>query len=726
MSLRIFRGIQRLGPRAISFAGLLLVPLSAQARVISITITKTAPAFNGQSFGKVGPYELVRGIAKGELDPSDRRNAVITDVQFAPRNARGRVEYTTSFAVLKPVDMTKANGMLVYDVVNRGNVRFAARFTKFVLAAATPDPDATDAGDGSLYKAGYVVVSSGWQGDVPVDPTGTREGIEVPVAKNPDGTSITGPVLARFGANVPGYELANFNGKETTLPLPGSGRTPASLDPSKAKLTSKTSETNAGVSGGVQEIPATEFAFADCRTEAFPGKPDSSRVCLKNGFDSSKIYELVYTAKDPLVLGVGLAALRDLVSFLRREANDDAGRPNPLAGHIANVIGFGVSQPGRMMRDFLNLGFNEDEGGRKVWDGAFLDASANAGAFNIRFAQPGNIAGLYDPLAEGPAWWEDYRDVVRGRPAWGLLHRCRVTNTCPLIMEIDGGADFYFVKGSLGIAGTTGKDDIPLPTNVRRYYMASTNHTGGTDNFKYDQPAIPGCLLPANPLPWFETERALFMAMNQWILKGILPPPSAYPRVSDGTLVAATSADIGWPAIPGAPTPDGVLNPVLDYDFGPRFSYNDHSGIIDNVPPPVKRVVPTLAAKVDADGNEIAGVRALLLQVPLGTYTGWNPIAAGLLKGQECQLQAGTIPFAKTKAERLAKGDPRLSLEERYGDLSNYYSKAVTAANRMIADRLLLPEDADRELRLLLKDVTENGVLPLRGREASLSASTGH
>jgi len=649
---------------------------------------------------------------------------VITDIQLAPRNANGKVAYTAAFSILKPVDLSKANGDLVYDVVNRGNLRFASRITKFVLAAAAPDPDAVDPGDGSLYRAGYMVLASGWQGDVAIDASGARLGTRVPTAKNPDGTSVTGPVMVRFAANVPGYELVNFSGNVNTLSLPGSGRTPASLDTSKATFISKTSETQSGLSGGVATIAAADWAFADCRTTPFPGTPDPTRVCLKNGFDPARLYQLVYTAKDPLVLGVGLAALRDVVSFFRNEAKDDAGTANPLAGRVNKVLGYGVSQPARMMRDFINLGFNEDESGRAVWDGAFLDASAAAGAFNIRFAQPGNIAGLYDPIAEGPSWWEEYTDKVRGRTSWGMLHRCRVTNTCPLIMEVEGGADFFFVKGSLGIAGTTGKDDIPLPANVRRYYMASTNHTGGADNFLVEQAPVAGCMLPGNPLPWIETERALLVAMRDWIHKGTPPPPSSYPRVTDGTLVPATAAAIGWPKIPGAPTPDGVMNSVLDYDFGPRFNFNDHSGIIDNVPPEVKQVIPTLAVKVDADGNEVAGVRPLLLQVPLGTYTGWNPIASGLLKGQECQLQASTIPFAKTKAERMAKGDPRPSLEERYGNLSNYYALAVQAANKMIADRLLLPEDADHELKILLNDVVKEGAIPLRGADANLQAST--
>jgi hypothetical protein len=707
----------------LGLATLLFASGAAQARVTRITISQTSPVFKGQTFGKTGAHEMVKGTATGELDPADRRNAVITDIQFAPRNANGKVPYTTTFSILKPVDMTKANGILVYDVTNRGSPRFASRFTRFVLAAGAADPGLADPGDGSLYKDGYVVVTSGWQGDVPIDPAAAgREGIDVPVAKNPDGSSITGQVIARFAAGAPGNGVVAFSGSVNTLSLPGFGRTPASLDTTHATLISKTSETQSGVSGGVVTIPSADWAFADCRTTPFPGNPDPSRICLKSGFDPARLYQLVYTAKDPLVLGVGMAALRDVVSFLRRASKDDAGTANPLAGRIANVVGYGISQPARLMRDFINLGFNEDESGRIVWDGAFADASGAAGQFNIRFAEPGNISALYDPVAEGPSWWEDYTDKVRGRPAWGLLHRCRVTNTCPMVMEIEGGADFFYVKGSLGIAGTTGKDDIPLPANVRRYYMASTNHSGGTDNFNVEQPPVAGCMLPSNPLPWFETERALFVAMAGWITKGALPPPSAYPRVFDGTLVPATAAAIGWPKIPGAPTPDGVMNSALDYDFGPHFNYNDHSGVIDKMPPPVKQVIPTLAAKVDADGNEIAGVRALLLQVPLGTYTSWNPVSSGVLKGQECQLQAGTIPFAKTKAERMAKGDPRPSLEERYGSLLRYYSLAVQAADKMVAARLMLPEDADREISQLLNDMLKNGALPLRGFHPGLAA----
>jgi hypothetical protein len=694
-------------------ASFLLATASLHARVTRISIATASPVFGGQSFGKVGPYEIVRGTVVGEIDPSDRRNSVITDIQLAPRNSSGKVVYTSTFSILKPVDMTKASGILIYDATNRGNPRFASRFTRFVLAAGAADLDYKDPGDGSIYKAGHLVLTSGWQGDAANDAAG-RESINVPIARNPDGSPVTGPVLVRFAADNPGSGPVPIPANTNTLSLPGPGRTPATLDTSKASLVSKASETQTGVSGGVVPIPSSEWAFADCRTAPFPGTPDPGRICLKGGFDTTRLYELVYTAKDPFVLGVGLAAIRDVVSFFRRESKDDAATPNPIAGRTARVIGYGVSQPARMMREFLNLGFNEDEAGRLVWDGAFLDAGAAGGQFNIRFAQPGNIAGLYEPVSEGPAWWEDYEDRVRGRTAWGLLHRCRTTKTCPNIMEIAGGADFFYLRGSLGISGATGKDDIPLPANARRYYMASTNHSGGPGGFRFEQPPVPGCILPTNPLPWFSTERALLSAMIDWVTKGTVPPPSAYPRVTDGTLVPATAAALGWPAIPSAPSPDGVMNSALDYDFGPEFRYNDHSGVIGKVPPPVKQVIPTPAAKLDADGNEIAGVRVLLLQVPLATYASWNPVARGVLKGQECSLQAGSIPFARTKAERLAKDDPRPSIEERYGNLLKYYSLAIEAANKLVAQRLLLPEDADRELSQLLSDLSKERILPLR------------
>jgi hypothetical protein len=676
-------------------AAVFLPPAAAtQTGVTTITITSRTPAFNNQSFGAVGPYEEIKGIAAGELDPNDRRNALITDIGFAPKNANGRVEYRTTFTLLKPVDMSKSPGVLLHNIVNRGNHN---------------GPDTWhvggDPGDGLLYRLGHVILWSGWQGDMPISTVSPRqEGIDVPIARNPDGSSVTGLVWDRF---------VNVAGNVNTQSMPGAaGRAPASFDTSRATLISATSETPGGVKGGVVQIPSGDWAFADCRAAAFPGTPDPTRICLKNSFDPALLYEVTYTAKDPYVLGVGMAAMRDIVSFFRYSARDSAGTPNPVFGAVPHVIAMGNSQSGRFAKSFLNLGFNEDLEGRIVWDGLNARIAGMLGGFNIRFARPGDIAELYDPGAEGPLWWDDYQDRVRNRPLWGLLHRCKTSNTCPKITETYGGPEFWYSHGAVGVTGTTGAEDLPLPPNVRRYYHPGTPHGGGSGGFTLGAASANPNVFANNPNPERETDRALYVALVDWVVNNTPPPPSAYPRVSDRTLVPNTAAAMGWPAIPNAPRPDSVVNPVLDYDYGPDFRYNDNSGVITKVPPAIRRVIPTLVPKVDADGNEVAGVRSLLMRVPLGTYTGWNPIPSGVLKGRERALAGGYIPFARTKAERLARHDPRLSIEERYPNLWTYYLAAASRANELVKQRLLLPEDAARLMKQLMDDMVASKLLP--------------
>jgi hypothetical protein len=657
------------------------------ADVVRITISSRAPAFDGQSFGAVGPYEDIRGIAFGELDPRDPKNAVITDIELAPRNARGLVEYRTTFTLRKPVDMTRSPGVLFYNIVNRGN-----------RGGPNTYHVGGDPGDGFLYRLGHAVLWSGWQGDLPISSiSATQEGIDVPIAKHPDGSSVTSRVWARF---------VSVAGRVSTQSLPGArGRMPATLDTTKATLISAQSETPAGLKSGVVTIASADWTFADCRTASFPGTPDPTRICLKNGFDPERLYELVYMAKDPYILGVGMAAMRDVVSFFRYAAADPAGTPNPIAGAVPHVVAMGSSQSGRFAKAFINLGFNQDERGRIVWDGLNARIAGMMGSFNTRFAQPGDIAELYDPGSEGPLWWADYVDRTRGRPAWGLLHRCMATKTCPKITETYGGPEIWYSRASVGIAGTTGTEDLALPDNVRRYYHPGTPHGGGAGGFTLGAASTTAGVLANNPNPERETDRALYVALVDWVVKNTAPPPSVYPRVSDGTLVAATSTAMGWPAVPNAPRPDGVVNPALDYDYGSAFRYNDSSGVITNVPPSIKRVIPTLVPKVDPDGNEIAGVRSLLMRMPLGTYTGWNPIPSGPLKGRERSLAGGYLPFAKTKAERLAGGDPRPSIEERYASLSQYYASAKTQADALVKQRFLLAEDAARLLQQIMSDM---------------------
>ncbi len=648
---------------------LLNIPLNARVTKIEIT-ARSAASYPG--------FEKIKGIATGELDPKDRRNALITDIALAPKNAAGRVEYRTNFTLVKPVDMSKASGVMLFNVVNRGRHGGPGEFHI-----------GGDPGDGFLYKLGQVLLWAGWQGDVSLKTDGSDvEGIEVPIAHNPDGSSITGPVWERF-------TLATGN----TQTLTGAGaRTAATLDTTKAKLITATSETPSGVKTGIAEIPSSDWAFADCRTAPFPGKPDATRVCLKNSFNPALLYELTYTAKDPLVLGVGMAAMRDVISFFRNASKDDAGTANPLAGTVPHTICQGTSQSGRLEKTFLNLGFNEDENGKTVCDGLNAHIAGMMGGFNVRFAKPGDMAELYDPSAEGPLWWSDYKDELRGRTAWGILHRCEATKTCPKITETYGGPEVWYAHGTIGITGTAQKTDLPLPANVRRYYHPGTSHGGGRGGFAVGEASADPAVMVNNPNPQRETIRALYVALVDWVVKNTAPPPSAYPNLKDGTLVAATSAAMGWPAIPHAPKPDGVINPLFDYDYGASFHYNDESGVIANVPPPIRHVVLFLVPKVDADGNEIGGVPSLLHSVPLGTYTGWNPIPSGALEGRQRSLTGGYIPFAKTKAERLATGDPRLSIEERYGSAEAYYAAAVKQADQMLKQRYLLPEDVSRLL----------------------------
>jgi hypothetical protein len=250
---------------------------------------------------------------------------------------------------------------------------------------------------------------------------------------------------------------------------------------------------------------------------------------------------------------------------------------------------------------------------------------------------------------------------------------------------------------------------------VRRYYFAGTTHGGGDGGFKLAQPVRNNAVLLSNPNPNTEFFRGIYVALTEWVTKGVPPPPSVFPTLADGTLVAANDTSLGYPKIPGLPTTNGVMNSLLDYDYGPQFNYLDGSGVITVVPPVVKQVIPTYAVKVDADGNEIAGLRSVLQRMPLGTYTGWNPIATGIFKGQEQNLAGGYLPFAKTKAERVANGDPRPSIEERYPNIWGYYFNAMQIANELVQKRYWLAEDANRTINTLLNDMLSTGLLPRQG-----------
>ncbi|HTX38829.1 MAG TPA: alpha/beta hydrolase domain-containing protein [Bryobacteraceae bacterium] len=648
----------------IAATGILVCAAGLPARVTRIVIEqRESPAYGGRVFGKAGQYETLSGRFFGEIDPKDPHNAIIMDIAFAPRNARGTVEYSATFVLSKPIDMSKSNGVLYYNVPNRGR------------------------GAPAGSEDGRVNLLSGWQGDLRL--FANAQTITVPVARNPDSSPLTGLVMER---------LIDIAPNTNTIDLGATGyvgltyQHPLTLDTSKASLTRRTSQNAQG-----EILPAGDWAFADCTRTPFPGKPDETRICVKEGFDPASEYVLAYTAKDPLVLGIGFAATRDLHSFLRHAARDDQGTANPVAGQIHWAISRGDSQSGNFIRSFIQLGFNQDEAGYMVWDGANPHIAARKLALNFRFAVASGYAAAGQPGSEGVLWWSDYPDKARGGTPVGMLDRCRASNTCPKIFETFGGIEFWFLRESPDLVGTDAKSDIPLPPNVRRYFFPGTTHGGGRGGFSAVAPKPPAaCVLPANPNPESDTMRALTVALIDWVTKGTEPPPSRYPRLEDGQLAPPTQAALKFPKIPGVPSPDGLVNPLYDYDFGPDFNYNDESGLITKQPPVVKRILPTLVPKVDADGTDLGGVPSVLRQVPLGTYLGWNVTAAGFDKGKICALNGGYVPFAKTRAERVAAGDPRPSLEERYGSHAAYVAAVKAAANKAVAERFLLRADADR------------------------------
>jgi hypothetical protein len=659
----------RVGAMAIAVVCSVVV---TEARVTRIEIIKVEPAPPGgtANASAAGGFEKITGRAYGELDPKDPRNALITDIQFAPRNARGKVEYIATFSLVKPVDMAKASGVLMYSVVNRGGG----------LATVSPE--------------GHVSLVSGWQGDVV--PSANNQTIQVPVARNPDGSSIVGPFVIRW-VNQTGSTAALIIPRATQTPYP-----PTTLDTAKATLMSATSESAEGVKRGAVTIPGSDWAFANCETTPFPGTRAPGHICLKGGFNPSLLYELNYIAKDPLVLGIGFAATRDINSFFRYEKSDDAGTPNPVAGAIRWAISEGSSQSGTFLRAYIHLGFNQDEKSRIVWDGSNPHIASRVIDMNRRFAVPGGTVSLYELGMEAPLWWEDWNDAPRGRGTFSLLDRCRESNTCPKIMETFGSAEVYGLRASPMLVGTDAKADIPLPENVRRYYFPGVTHGGGPGGFSTTTGAVAGgCDLPINPAPSAPMRTALLSSLVAWVTKGTPMPPSSYPTIANGTLVKNTNAAMGFPNIPGKPSPENIQYSLLDYSLAPTFNYRDQSGYWTKAPS-VKQVLPQLVVKVDADGNEVAGVKSPLQMAPLGTYTGWNVMSSGVFKGQMCLFASpvgGFIPFAKTKAERLASGDPRLSLEERYHTHDGYVQTLSAAAHSLVKDGYLRQTDADAMIK---------------------------
>ncbi|MFN3297464.1 alpha/beta hydrolase domain-containing protein, partial [Caldimonas sp.] len=573
---------------------------------LSITSTEDYPG----SFGSVGEYERVRGTIHGEVDPRDPRNAIIQDLALAPVNARGMVEYAADFMMLKPKDMSRAGGVLRYDAPNRGNI--------------LTEPNLTTAPSDAVYfERGYVMLYSAWQGDVPKS-TPNRLTVQVPVARNADGSSITGPYRSELVPNTatPVMSLPGgvFNG--TMIPY-----APASLDNTLPgySLTKRVKETDPRI-----PIPAADWKFANCNTtdNPFPGTPDETRVCLKDGFDPNYLYELVYVARDPKVMGVGLAALRDTLEFFRSAAADADGKPNPLAGAITHTLCQGTSQSGNAMKTFLHLGFNEGRNGQRVCDGLFAHVAARQTNINTRFAVPGGGGGVRtDHTAFGQtaprALAADYFDDVSGRSG-GVMRRCSASNTCPKFFLGLSGTEFWQLQGSPVLTDAFGFRDLVQPENARIYYYASTQHggTGGVGSISWSPSTT---VYPRGTVVEFnDTFRALFIALEDWVVRDVAPPDHQVPRIDNGTLVRPhqlvfpTMRGVSWP-VGGTPTPIPEFKYLARHngfkllDFGPQYIPQDESGIATLLPPHYTgRDYAILVPQVDPHtGLTLAGIRSV-------------------------------------------------------------------------------------------------------------------
>jgi hypothetical protein len=660
---------------------LLALAATASAEITNIVITNvTSPAFNGASFGSVGQYEEVDGIAYGEVDPDDPRNEVIQDIKLAPRNARGKVEYHMDFNILRPIDLSKSNHTIIYDVVNRGNRELTVNLN---VGVTTANP----AGDGWLYKEGYLVVMSGWQADVLAG--GGRLTFTAPVAHHHDGSSITGPVRQEYtqSAAAPSVFLAGSGGTATA------SIATATLDNSTATLTMRVLQDDPKV-----VIPRSQWAFADCSTTPFPGVPSTTHACVQGGFDTNHIFELVYTGIDPLVFGLGLASTRDFVSFLhhhhaRNDGDNDADDvPNPLDGGVHWTVGHGESQSGRYLREFLGLGFNEDERGRRVFDGLNPERASNRISLNIRFAQPTRLSGTQHtekqyPGPESPDTWEDENDRF-AHVSGGQLDRCRKSHTCPKIFGTESSTEYWEAGMWANTVDADGDRDLDIPDNVRIYHWSSAQHGGSQPAVAPTKSSI--CEQFSNLNSYTYNFRALLGRLRAWVVSDREPPHSRYASLRNGELVPASH--VNFPTIPGV-TFVGNFNSRQVLDRGPKFSAKDDSGVMDE-PPVVRFTYRELLPKVNEDGNEVDGVRSTQLRAPLGTYSGWNTRATGFGHPDLCDLTGQYIPFAIHKADRLASGDPRLSVEERYGSKAGYLAAVTQAIQDQLDEGLLLPADA--------------------------------
>lgn len=634
-------------------AMVLAAPLAAAAYITDLTVDSVKPFADGASFGDAGAYERVTGTARGELDPFDVRNRGIVNLDKAPRNSGGNVEYTVEFDMLRPV--RGGNRKMLFDVTNRGR-KFVLHWLMEGAGPTANNPlTAAYAGNAMLLRQGWTIVWSGWDPDAPKANFGLS--LQVPVARNPEGP-IVRVVRDELVSGTRGPVLQDFT-------LAFDALTQFKDD---ARLTVRRNEADLRV-----PVPAAEWDFKDGRTVRILTQGNAGR-----GPAAGSLYEMHYRAANPKVQGIGFAATRDLVSFLRYERETPVTRkPNPAGSGIKTVLGFGISQSGRYLRDHIAQGFNQDEGKRKVFDGVLAHISGVGRVFlNAEFGQPARTNTQHEdhlyPENAFPFSAARMADPVTG--ATGAL--LRGDGYDPLLIEVNTSTEYWQKGASLLHTDPLGTRDVALPAGARAYLVAGTQHGGRVGQTTARGPCA-NERNPHNPAPAL---RALLMALDQWVSAGTPPPESRVPTFNDETLVPSDSAD--FPKLPGFEVARQGNQIMLFGDW------------VQPKPDATKRYVPLVPA-VDPDGNEVAGIRLPDIAAPLATYTGWNLYKRPFPEGELCDRDGSYSAFASTRTEREKAGDPRPSLQERYASHADYVQRVKTVVDRLVAARLLLTEDAE-------------------------------
>jgi hypothetical protein len=603
--------------------------------ITALEIKSRAPFVGGAAFGDVGAYERIDVVAIGEVDPAHQGNVGISLLDKAPRNARGRVDYRSDVTILRPIDAAKGNGRLLYEVNNRGRMML---FANLCAGAAGNQPKtAADLGNALPLKLGFTLVWSGWDPGAPRANGGL--GLDAPVATD-NGVPIVQCIREEFISGTRlgvmetfrlAYEAADTNARLTVRPTQTAPR---------------------------QDVP---FTFVDTRTVRL--LPEGTKPAI------GAVYELIYNATKPRVLGLGFAATRDLVSHLRLDGEAVLGR------RVTHALAFGISQAGRYLRDHIALGFNKDESGARVFDGVFTHvAGIGRLFFNTQFAQPARTRTWHEdhdfPEVAFPFSSASFTDPIGG--ATGSL--LRGDGSDPLLIETNTATEYWQKGASLLHTDPDGTRDAVLPDTVRGYFLTGTNHTG-----KAGAPWDAGpCVLPRNGHDPMAAVRALLVALDAWVVNGRAPPPSRLPRIDDGTLVPAEA--VAFPRALGftAPRASNDVAPLPDWTHP--------------VPPP--RAWRALVPQVGPDGNELAGLKLPDIAVPRGTHTGWNLYQAPYPAGELADRDGTFLAFAATREEREANGDTRPSLAERYPAQGAHASTVTACVAQLRDDGLLLEDDA--------------------------------